>query len=140
MTFLVYLVLLAMIGTAAGFVLFHSGMTTQWVSPLTGRTVTLHFNNWLARLGGGVNNCMTTGPDDILISRDWIGPLTLAHEDGHTITAEKRGLLYIPWVLFGYVWKGYARAKAEQEGDDYMRANVKLYTPIGIVPSWVVNA
>lgn len=114
-------------------------MTTNWISPVTGRTVRLHWNSRLARLGGGINNCMTLTKSDIFISRDWITVSTLAHEDGHTITAEKRGILYIPWVLFGYVWKGYARAKAEQEGDDYMRANRHLYQPIGNVPSYVVD-
>jgi hypothetical protein len=112
----------------------------RWQSPVTGRTVRLHFNSRIARLGGGVNNCMTLTKDDILISRDWIGPNTLAHEDGHTITAEKRGWLYLPWVLVGYVWKGYARAQAEKEADDYMRANAHRYHAIGPVPSWAVGA
>lgn len=110
---------------------------SDWMSPLTGRTVRLHWNSWLARLGGGVNNCMTLSPGHILISRDWITARTLAHEDGHTIEAEKRGWLYLPWVLFGYAWKGYARAKAEREADEYMEANVHLYRSLGPVPSWV---
>lgn len=115
-------------------------MITHWTSPVTGRVVRLHWNSRLARLGGGINNCMTLTKSDIFISRDWIGRKTLAHEDGHTITAEKRGWLYIPWVLFGYIWKGYARAKAEREGDDYMNANLHLYRAIGRVPSWVKDA
>ena len=114
-------------------------MTMDWVSPVTGRTVRLHFNSRIARLGGGINNCMTLSKGHILISRDWITAGTLAHEDGHTITAEKRGWLYLPWVLAGYIRKGYSHAKTEQEGDDYMRANLHLYRPIGRVPSYIVD-
>ena len=132
-----YILLVLVVGCV---VLWRSGTTIDWISPVTGRTVRLHFNSRLARLGGGVNNCMTLTKDDIFISRDWIGPKTLSHEDGHTITAEKRGILYLPWVLFGYVWKGYARAKAEKEGDDYMMANVSLYRAIGTIPPWVGEA
>ncbi|MDP1859699.1 MAG: hypothetical protein Q8K82_13570 [Gemmatimonadaceae bacterium] len=134
-----YLILVFVLAAIAFVVLLRSGTTMEWISPVTGRVVCLHFNNRLARLGGGVNNCMTLGPNDILISRDWIGSKTLSHEDGHTITAKIRGVLYLPWVLCGYISKGIAKAKAELEADHNMK-NAHLYHAIGTVPSWAGNA
>lgn len=116
-------------------------MTMDWVSPVTGRTVRLHFNSRIARLGGGINNCMTLSKGHILISRDWIGPKTLSHEDaGHTVQAAEKGWRYIPWVLFHYAKSGYANSLPERDADEKMRQYYHLYAAIGPVPSWVVEA
>jgi len=109
-------------------------MTTHWTSPVTGRVVRLHWNSWMARLGGA-NNCMTLTAHDIFVASDWIYSMTLAHEDGHTVQAAKRGVLYLPWVLLGYLHKGYAHAKAEREADDFMYAHGAQYRSLGNVPT-----
>jgi len=97
-----------------------------WYSPVTGHKRRIHWNSWIARLGGK-NNCMTLSATDILSADNDINAATLAHEDGHAITAEKRGLLYLPWVIAAWVKDKYAGSKAEREGDDYMRQNLHLY-------------
>jgi hypothetical protein len=116
-------------------------MTTDFVSPVTGRTVRLHWNSRLARLAGGINNCMTLSARHIFISRDWITAGTLAHEDaGHTVQAAERGWLYLPWVAWCFVRYGYAKSPAEVNADDAMRRCVHLYQNIGPVPSYIQDA
>ena len=114
-------------------------MFTDWVSPVTGRVVRLHWNSRIARLFGGVNNCITVSASHILISRDWITARGLAHEDGHTVQASRRGLLYIPWILWCYATQGYAKSTPEVQADIAMNANASKYQPIGPVPSYVVD-
>ena len=114
-------------------------MTLHWRSPVTDCSIRLHFNSRIARLGGA-NNCITLDAHNIFIARDWITALTLAHEDGHTMQAERLGWRYLPWVLFHYAKSGYAESLPEREADAEMRANVHLYAPIGLVPFWVKDA
>lgn len=102
-------------------------MTTDWVSPVTGRTVRLHWNSRFARLGGGINNCITLSAGHIFISRDWVTADGLAHEDGHAMQAVARGWQYLPWVLWGYLRYGYAQSPAEVDADAAMFANSKHY-------------
>jgi hypothetical protein len=112
---------------------------TTFVSPVTGRTVRLHWKSWLARMGGQFN-CMTLTKSDIFIAQDWIGPKTLAHEDaGHTVQAARLGWRYLPWVLFHYAKSGYANSLPERDADEQMEKYHHLYTAIGDVPSWVVE-
>lgn len=113
-------------------------MTTTYVSPLTGRTVTLHWHSRLARLGGQFNN-MTLSKSHIFCAQDWITAMTLAHEEGHTVQAAARGWRYLPWVLWGYLRYGYAKSPAEVDADVAMRANRHLYQNIGPVPSYITD-
>lgn len=92
---------------------------TYWLSPVTHRVVKIHWRSWIARLGGPTN-CMTPYAGHILVGDSDINADTLAHEDGHQIQAIRRGWLYLPWVLWAYVFKGYAHAKAEQEAEEHM--------------------
>jgi hypothetical protein len=101
--------------------------TSVFYSPITGHKRTVHWYSWIARLGGK-NNCMTLSASHIFSADGDMNAETQAHEDGHAITAEKRGILYLPWVAWQFVAKGYAKSKAENEGDDYMRANRHLYS------------
>jgi hypothetical protein len=111
----------------------------RWVSPLTGRTVRLHFNSKIARLGGQFN-CMTLTKSDIFIAQDWITARTLAHEDGHTLQAERLGWRYLPWVLFHYAKSGYAKSLPERDADEHMEKHAHRYAAVGRVPSWVRDA
>jgi hypothetical protein len=83
---------------------------------------------------------MTLTKSDIFISRDWIGPRTLAHEDGHTRQAERLGWRYLPWVLFHYAKSGYAKSLPETDADEEMEKYHHLYEAIGEIPSYVVRA
>lgn len=112
-------------------------MTTDFVSPVTGRTVRLHWNSRLARLGGQFNN-MTLSKGHIFCAQGWITAMTLAHEDaGHTVQAAERGWLYLPWIAWCFVRYGYAKSPAEVGADEAMRANRHLYQNIGPVPSYI---
>lgn len=97
-----------------------------WQSPVTGRRIRIHWNSWIARLGGSTN-CMTLSAGHIFVACNRINAPTLAHEDGHSIQAAKRGWLYLPWVLWGYATKGYAKSKAEVEADEHMTRYLLLY-------------
>lgn len=102
--------------------------TTVWYSPITGHKRVVHWHSWFAGHLGGANNCVTLGATHMLCADGDMNAETQSHEDGHAITAEKRGLLYLPWVAWQFVFKGYEQSKAENEGDDNMNANVALYT------------
>lgn len=111
--------------------------TTQIVEP-DGHTVTLHWNSRIARLGGGINMCITISAHHVLVSRDWITGPHLAHELQHTRQAQRLGWRFIPWVLWGYLRHGYATSPAERDADAYMAAHGHEYQSIGPVPAWVV--
>lgn len=81
-------------------------------------TRTLVFHSRIARLGGPTN-CVGWNADTILVASDRINGATLAHEWGHTVTAQKRGWLYLPWVIGRFVTQGYAGSKAEREADEW---------------------
>lgn len=102
-----------------------------------GEPITLHYNNWLPRLFGGVNTCITLNGSNIRISRDWITPKGLAHEVGHIFQARALGWKYLPWVLWCYVRHGYRNSPAEVGADVYMEANHRYFLPHGPVPSWI---
>lgn len=100
---------------------------TYWLSPVTKRAFKIHWHSKLARLGGPTN-CLTPWPGHIFVADGDINAETLAHEEGHDIQARKRGALYLPWVLWAYVFKGYGHAKAEAEADEFMRLYKHRYT------------
>lgn len=101
--------------------------TSVFYSPITGHKRTVHWHSWFAGHLGGSNNCVTPCAGHIYCADGDMNAATLAHEDGHAITAEKRGVLYLPWVAWQFVAKGYAQSKAEREGDDNTNANLSLY-------------
>lgn len=107
-------------------------ITVQGYAP-----VTLHFNSRLARLGGGINNCMTLSARHILVSRDYLTKLGFAHEYGHVRQAQRLGWRYLPWVLWGYLLHGYADSPAELDADDFMWAHFQEFPEVGTVPLWV---
>jgi hypothetical protein len=105
-----------------------------------GRTITLHWNSWFARamaLFRGVNMCVTPTASDVFVSRDWITAYALAHEVGHSLDAEARGLGYLPWILYCFLRYGYAGSPAEIAANAYADAHVDEFTNIGPVPGWV---
>jgi len=87
-------------------------------------TVKIHFNSRLSRLLGwraGLNNCaVTLSATHIFVARDSISRMTLAHEFGHVNQAKIRGVLYLPWVVVGFLIRGYVNNVAEKEADLYM--------------------
>ena len=103
---------------------------------LDGTPVTLHFDHWLPRLFGGLNNCITLSGHAIYISRDWVTAKGLSHEVGHVYQARARGWWYLPWVLWCYR-VGYRNSVAEVEADAYMNAHWREFQAIGPVPAWV---
>jgi hypothetical protein len=97
-----------------------------WISPVTKRLHKIHWHSRLARLGGPTN-CMSPWVGHIYVADGDINADTLAHEDGHQIQAIKRGWLYLPWVLWAYVFRGYGHAKAEREADEHLRLHRHRY-------------
>ncbi len=100
---------------------------SAWVSPVSGHKITIHWRSRLARLGGA-NNCMTPCAGHILVSDSDINAETLCHEDGHEITAAKRGVFYLLWVAWAFVFNGYERSKAEREAEEHRSKYVHRYT------------
>ena len=101
--------------------------STTWYSPVTGHKRVVHWWSWFAAHLGGSNNCVTLGATHMLCADGDMNAATQAHEDGHAITAEKRGILYLPWVVVAFLKDKYAGSKAEKEGDDNMNQNLHLY-------------
>ncbi len=101
--------------------------TSTFYSPVTGHKRTIHWHSTLAGRLGGSNNCVTPCASHILCADGDINAETLCHEDGHGISAEKRGLLYLPWVAWQWAFKGYEKSTAEQEAERHRALHVHLY-------------
>ena len=101
--------------------------TSVFYSPITGHKRTVHWWSRFAGRLGGSHNCVTPSASHIYCADGEMNPETQLHEDKHAITAEKRGLLYLPWVAWQFITKGYLKSKAELEADEDMRQNLHLY-------------
>lgn len=85
------------------------------------------FHSKLARFIGGPTNNVGISKGTILVAGTKINQLTLAHEWGHTVTAGKRGWLYLPWIIGRFVSQGYAHSKAEREADEWAWNHLHLF-------------
>lgn len=102
--------------------------TSTFYSPITGHKRVVHWWSKFAGRLGGSNNCVTLGATHILCADGDMNAATQAHEDAHAVTAEKRGIGYLPWVIVAFLKDKYAGSKAEREADDGMNQNRHLYT------------
>ena len=107
-------------------------MTPVLVTTPTGRTVTVHFNSWLARClkPGSVNNGVTLNAHHIYFARNYCTKYSLAHEIGHTNQAAVLGWKYLPWVMGCLLRYGYAHSPAELAADAYMDAHADEFTAL----------
>lgn len=105
-----------------------STSTSTFISPVTGRKRTVYWNSKIAGRLGGSNNCATPCASKILCADGDMNAETQCHEDGHCISAEKRGILYLPWVAWQFVFKGYDKSTAELEAEEHRRLYRHLYT------------
>ncbi len=106
-----------------------------------GRVVEVVLRSWVARLLGlgHINYGVTLSAHRIHLKEDWWTRKQIAHEYGHTLQAEARGWRYLPWVIGGYLRRGYANSPAETGADAYMDAHYTEFTEYGPIPPYVIR-